>query len=383
VELGARTGFLPRARRSAAVRRLGEFGTFAVFGVLPFALPIFVIVYVTHNASYGNDGNWYDLHTTWVAGRALAHGHSPYPFIYPAPAAVLMIPFGALPWRAAVPVFFVVSAAMMLATLRILGVRDWRCYGACLVALPTASALWIGTPTPMLVLATACAWRWRDRRAVVAVALIFAVATKIFLWPLFVWLLATRRFGAALAGLSAIAVATLAAWAPIGFAGLSSYPQFISQIASIFEDKSYSTIALIHAFGVGGAGAQVVAVAVGFGALAAVVILGRRPGGDVASFAAAIAAALWISPIVWVHYLVLLYIPIAILRPRLSPLWFLPLIFWVLGGQESHDAIPRLLFVLVVLLVWLVAIVRASRLSPQARTAPESLEPLVPKPLPA
>ena len=137
-----------------------------MFGVLPFALPIFVIAYVLHHASYGNDGNWYDLHTTWVAGRALVHGHSPYPFTYPAPAAVVMIPFGALPWRAAVPVFFLVSAAMVFATLRVLGVRDWRCYGACLVALPTASALWIGTPTPMLVLATACAWRWRNRRAI-------------------------------------------------------------------------------------------------------------------------------------------------------------------------------------------------------------------------
>jgi alpha-1,2-mannosyltransferase len=345
--------------------------SFTAFGALPFALPAFVVVYVLHNASYANDGNFYDLHTTWVAGRAIAHGHSPYPFIYPAPAAVIMAPFGVLPWRLAVVAFFIFSAAAVFATLRILGVRDWRCYGACLVALPTASALWIGTPTPLLALATACAWRWRDRRAVVALALTFAVATKIFLWPLFVWLLATRRFRAAFAGLSTIVVATFAAWGLIGFAGLSSYPRLLADTASLEQDKSYSTIAMLHAFGLTGAGAVAGAAVVGVLALAAIVVLARRPDGDVAAFAAAIAASLLISPIVWVHYLVLLYIPIAIVRPRLSPLWFLPLGVWVLGGQESHGSIPRLLLVLGVLLIWLSSIVRASsRRSPQSATEP-------------
>ena len=359
------------ARRSVALRRLGEFWTVAAFGAAPLALPIFLIVYVVHNAAYGNDGSWYDLNTTWLAGRAIAHGHSPYPFIYPAPAAVMMVPFGVLPWRAAVALFFILSVALIAATLRILGVHDWRCYGACLVALPTASALWIGTPTPMLVFAAACAWRWRDRLPVVAIALTFAVATKIFLWPLFVWLLATRRFRAAFAGLSAIAVATLAAWGLIGFAGLSSYPRLLADAASLEQDKSYSTIALMHAFGLPGAGAVAATAVVAALALAAIVVLARRPGGDIAAFAAAIAAALWISPIVWVHYLVLLYIPIAIVRPRLSPLWFLPLVLWVLGGQESHGSIPRLLLVLGVLLIWLSSIVRASsRVSPQSAMEP-------------
>jgi alpha-1,2-mannosyltransferase len=358
-------------RRSLALRRLGELGSVAVFGVAPLALPIFVIVYVLHNASYGNDGSWFDLHTTWAAGRAIAHGHSPYPFIYPAPAAVLMVPFGVLPWRAAVPLFFIVSAGMVVGMLRILGVRDWRCYGACLVALPTASALWIGTPTPMLALATACAWRWRDRRAVVAIALTAAVATKLFLWPLFVWLLATRRFGAALAGMSTIVGATVAAWALIGFQGLSSYPKLLADAASLEQDKSYSTIALVHAFGLTDAGAVAAVAVTGVLALASVVILARRPGGDAPAFAAAIAAALWISPIVWIHYLVLLFIPIAIVRRRLSALWLLPLVLWVLASQESQGSIPRLLLVLGVLLVWLLSIARAtSWFSPGARLDP-------------
>ena len=49
------------------------------------------------------------------------------------------------------------------------------------------------------------------------------------------------------------------------------------------------------------------------------------PGADAWTFIVAIGAAFALSPIVWLHYFVLLYIPIAIVRPRLSWLWALPL----------------------------------------------------------
>ena len=42
------------------------------------------------------------------------------------------------------------------------------------------------------------------------------------------------------------------------------------------------------------------------------------------SFTCAVAATLALSPIVWLHYLVVLLVPMAIARPRFSPLWLLP-----------------------------------------------------------
>ena len=332
--------------------------TLAAFGFVPLALPVYVAIYVVHNGSYANDGNFFDLSTMWNAGRNIVHGHSPYPFIYPAPAPLLMVPFGLLPWRAAVVAFFVVSAAAVYATLRILGVKDWRCYGACAAALPTASALWIGTPTPLLVLATACVWRWRDRRLIVAVALVGAVATKIFLWPLVVWLVATRRYRTALLSVAAIVAATVAAWAVIGFSGLASFPRQLVDLASAYGARSFSTVAVLDAAGISGAGAKAIACAVAAAALAVIVVVARRPGGDAASFGAAIAAALLISPIVWTHYLLLLFVPIAILRPRLSGLWLLPLALWPLAGQESGGSVARLLLFFAVLLFWLFSITR-------------------------
>jgi hypothetical protein len=346
-------------RRPRVPRGLRDCIGILVFGLIPLALPIFLIVYLVHHGSYGHDGNFYDLHTMWLAGRDVAHGRSPYPFVYPAPAAVMMVPIGVLPWRAAVVVFFILSTAAVFATLRILGVRDWRCYGACLVALPAASAIWIGTLSPLLALAAACAWRWRDRRAVPVLALTAVVVTKLFLWPLFIWLLATRRLRTAIFGVATIVGVTAVAWALIGFRGLLSYPKNLAGVASIEQYKGYSTVAVLHAFGLTGVGLVAAAALIGALALSAVIVLARRRGGDVASFAASIGAALLISPIVWVHYLVLLFVPIAVVRQRLSGLWLLPLVLWPLAGQESGGSIPRLVLVLLVVVFWLASIARA------------------------
>lgn len=50
-----------------------------------------------------------------------------------------------------------------------------------------------------------------------------------------------------------------------------------------------------------------------------------------ATFTLTLAAALCASPIVWVHYFLLLLVPLALIRPRLSLLWFVPFAFQPLG----------------------------------------------------
>jgi hypothetical protein len=52
---------------------------------------------------------------------------------------------------------------------------------------------------------------------------------------------------------------------------------------------------------------------------------------DVAVLTLVLAAGLAASPIVWVHYFLLLLVPLALTRPRLSPLWFLPFVYYPLG----------------------------------------------------
>jgi hypothetical protein len=54
-----------------------------------------------------------------------------------------------------------------------------------------------------------------------------------------------------------------------------------------------------------------------------------------------LAAALVVTPILWLHYLVLLLLPIALARPRLSALWFVPLAMTVFEALDWYRGWPR------------------------------------------
>ena len=55
----------------------------------------------------------------------------------------------------------------------------------------------------------------------------------------------------------------------------------------------------------------------------------------------ALAAAFVITPIVWLHYLVLLVVPIALARPRLSGLWLVPLAMTIFEALDFYRGWPR------------------------------------------
>ncbi len=94
--------------------------------------------------------------------------------------------------------------------------------------------------------------------------------------------------------------------------------------------------------------------------LGAVVQLGRR-GDDVRSFTCAIVAALAFAPVVWLHYLVLLVVPIAISRPRFSAIWLLPIVLWVCPRDGNGEGLQPFLPAAVVLVILAVLVVRPSR----------------------
>jgi hypothetical protein len=63
----------------------------------------------------------------------------------------------------------------------------------------------------------------------------------------------------------------------------------------------------------------------------------RRPDGDRRSFGAAILASLVLSPLVWLHYYVVLIAIVALASPTFGPLWLLPaLAFWPFADDHSQ-----------------------------------------------
>jgi alpha-1,2-mannosyltransferase len=336
-----------------------------------------------------SNGASHDLAVFLRAAGDVVHGDSPYAFradqtfAYPPLAAFLAAPLHALGAGVATLVWTLVSLAAVALALWLLGVRDWRCY-ALTAAFPfTRSAIDLGTVGPLLLLAVAAAWRWRDRIATAGAAAGAAIALKLFLWPLAAWLAITRRLRTVAAAIGCALLFVIVPWAAIGFAGLGGYPGLLHRLSSDEATSSYSVIALaVRAHLPEAAG-------VALSLLAAVVLLAaafwtardeRRSGRDreVAVLTLALAAGLAVSPIVWVHYFLLLLVPLALARPRLSALWLVPFLYYPLGESAwpAGDARKLGLALVATLVLLCAAIFPAARLrlSRGRRAAKGSLE---------
>jgi hypothetical protein len=326
----------PLAGSLAALRRVSEIG---VLAVAPGLLALAVIG--------GAIGNHYafDFHgALWQAARDVLDGRNPYPpptaagvapgdrFVYPPPVALLLLPFGLLPFPAAAALMTVALIGAVAATLAVLGVRDWRCYGAAYLSIAVLHDVRLGALTPLLALGLALVWRWREQaRAAVPLALI--MVAKLFLWPLTVWLVATGRARAALRGALLAVLASALGWAMIGFAGFGEYPRLLTVLSDAEQGRGYSLVSAGLWLGLGPAAARALAVAAGAALLGFCWREGRR-GFDERSLALALAAALALSPIVWLHYFVLLLVPIAIARRTFGAIWLIPALFWITPFEE-------------------------------------------------
>jgi hypothetical protein len=281
----------------------------------------------------------FDFKTFWQSGRDVLHGHSPYPdvlpttahrqtfrpFVYPAPAAVAMVPIALIPFVVANILWAISGAAAIAGSLWLLGVRDWRCYGAVFAWPAVWSSIDNGTISTFLVLGCAALWRYRDRVFVAGILVAALVILKLYLWPLAVWLLVTRRWRASLVSVILAAAGTVVGWAAIGFDGLSRYPQLLGRLTSLVADDSYSPYALFRSFGAGPRLAELLMVACGGLVLVAAVSLARRPGRDAAGFVLTIAASLALTPIVWPHYFALACVAVALAQPALGLAWIAPM----------------------------------------------------------
>jgi Glycosyltransferase family 87 len=284
----------------------------------------------------------HDLAVFLYAAGKLVHGHSPYAFrgdstyAYPPLLGFLAAPFHAMGDSAATVVWMVLSLAAVALALWWLELRDWRCYALAAIFPFTRSAVDLGTVAPLLLLSVAALWRWRDRLAVASGATGAAVALKLYLWPLVVWLAVTRRLRAAVGAAVCTVLLVLLPWAAVGFAGLGRYPGLLRHLSRDEATSSYSVTALAvrahlpESVGLGLSALVAVALLAGAAWVARHSVLEARER-DMVTLTFALAAALAASPIVWIHYFLLLLVPLALFRPRLSPLWFVPLLYYPLG----------------------------------------------------
>jgi alpha-1,2-mannosyltransferase len=350
-----------------------------VAGIAPLVL-LAVISIVTFVDGLNPGSVGFDFRGAYLrAADEILEGESPYPpvegfelasqsaYVYPPLLAFALIPVTVIPVGLASALAAVATGVILLSTLVLLGVRDWRCYAAALLWAPTTNALHMASASALVALSAALAWRYRGTVLPLAAAVGLGLATKLILWPLLVWGAVTRRLRAvALAALIAGGV-TLALWAILGFDGLERYPSVLRRLAELEAEESYSLVGAFAALGAGETVARTMAVAITVGLLALCVAYARR-GDERRSFIVALAAALAFSPIVWLHYLVLLLVPLAIARPRFSAVWLLPLLLWLTPLNGNGELIQPLLPALVA-----AAVIGLCLVQPETQREPRAL----------
>lgn len=289
-----------------------------------------------------------DFRPYYFGAEALLRGESLYPplsdealgsgraFVYPPLTAIAAIPLSVLPVSVAEAAVVLLGVGAVIGSLYAVGVRDWRCYVVAFCWLPVLSAVLLGNLTVFLGLAAALTWRFRDRDLPAGLSLGVAIAAKFLLWPLLMWLVSTRRVHAALYAAAVSAIVFAGSWAIIGFEGMTEYPELLRRLQSEVETGSYSLYVLALEAGAPAWGARGLWLALGIGLLTMFVFVDRR-GADRAAFVIAIAASLALSPVVWLHYFELLAVAVAVARPRLGLVWFMPLAMWLVSTTDSGN----------------------------------------------
>ncbi len=274
------------------------------------------------------------------AAEAVLDGRSPYPglddpilddqkgYVYPPQLLLVLLPLTPLPVGLTALLVTAGMLALLGLTLHVLGVRDARCYAAALLWVPAISGVLLANLSIPLAFALAVTWRYRNATWPPALALGLSVSAKLLLWPMFVWMLATRRLRTTVTAVLIGLGVTLGAWTVIGFDGMTGYPDLLRRLSEIQSERSYSIVGMAATAGLGEAVGQGLTLVVGGALLAWCVVFARRDD-EVRSFTCAVAATLALSPIMWLHYLVVLLVPLAIARPRFSLIWLLPVLLWI------------------------------------------------------
>ncbi len=370
--------------RAAAIR--------AGWVVLCGVLPLVALYYAVAPVALG-DRQAADFHFNYYyAAEAIRAGADFYPtdgfvvrgpndliidYVYPPLVALATVPWTYLPIGLAEALFQLLVIGAFVATLAILGVRDWRCYGLAFLWPPVTDAVATGNITILLGLAAALVWRFRDRPAIAGTSLGVSIAAKIFLWPLTLWLAASRRASAALWSLAVAAIVLILSWAAVGFRGISDYPDLVRRLTDRMDERSYTVYALGVDLGLPASAAWMLWMSLAIATLVAVVLVARG-GDDRRSYVLALAAAIAFSPIVWLHYFALLLVAVAVARPRLGAVWFLGIPLQLVVTTGVYNGSTRQT---VGVLVVAVATVILSLGAPAARrgsrtvTAPVALRP--------
>lgn len=350
------------ALRAAAVR----IGSVLAFAVAPAAAIVAMFV-----VAWGSDTLAIDFHNEiYPEAKELLAGENPFPgpeadltrgsnHIWPPLVGYLATPLTLLSPRGADVAIVAIGLIAFVAALWVVGVRDWRVVGASLLWAPVIGEMRTAHVTLILCLLIAVAWRYRDRAVVPGLVVGLAIGLKFFLWPLVLWLGCMRKWREAAIS-AAFAAATLLLLLP--FITVAEYVRILRRLGAAFDQDAFGPYGLLVQADAPDRVARVAALSIGIAVLA---LAWRRR-----SFVLFLAAALLLSPIVWLDYYAVLAVPLAVVRPRLSIAWLLPILTWgVPSSGAGAGNVATSLRVLVIFGIITVLVERGERAAGRADEA--------------
>ena len=253
----------------------------------------------------------YDTSATETGGLGL--------FLYPPSFALLMLPIALVPTDLAAPLWMFALIGVALVAVWLMPVSRvirWLLTLALGLSWPFIDSLAQGQVGPWLLLLFVIGWRSLDRPRVLGVVL--AVGTTIKIQPAIViaWAALTRRYRAAAIAIGVAGALALVATVIVG-------PQAWADLATVLA-KTNQPVLTRNSVGIARVAYESgVPEAIAYGlyvlsVVAAVVAIlaAIRWSSPTASFIVAAIASQMISPVIWPHYAIVLFLPVAWLLAR-------------------------------------------------------------------
>jgi hypothetical protein len=334
--------------------------------VIVVAYRAYQLAYLTTQPQWG-----YDLSFYWTAAQHLIHGEpiyslaqlsGPYApqgqdgFLYPPPFAALMIPLAALTpdARAAEWIWSALGAAILVITVlglvrseelgerfSMLGGRGrWLLVAAAFAFPPVIGELSIGNVHLLLMGLFTLAWlgiRRGDRTgdAMAGIGLGVAAVIKVFPGVLLVWLLATRRYRAAVAMVAAALALVVVTLPFTGIEPWLQYPRVLGNLSAVYDTTDTISPAIWLAPYLGFTTARWLVLGLG---VVLVVWSARRSGREAVpaiSFATAVVVSVLIAPNIFHHYLAIFVLPLILGLAAGVPLRWLALAYLLMSGGQQ------------------------------------------------
>ena len=272
---------------------------------------------------------------------ALLDGHA---YVYPWLVAFAFIPLTLIPEAVGMLAFFVVSLMCVVAGSRILGLPAGLGTTALILSVAFSRNVELGAVNAIFFFLLSALWHWRNTTWVVVVCATALVGAKLFLAPILLWVVLTRSLRTA-----ALTLGTVAAFFWVNFllgpSSATAYFRALGRLSDHMQMRGFSFTHTVQAVFPGLPTQTTVRIVCAAVLLLAVTAHAQR-GRDSERFllACCVSIGLLGTPILWVHYGVLFFFVLILLRPE--PRWVViaSVVSWGIASTahiQLADRVPQ------------------------------------------